>query len=239
VTGLFRAAARPSGVALALLAGLVACSTADRSGGPARPLAQVIADPALSACVAAAAGFPDAAGNASDAALGAIRELHCDGQTSAVGPIRSLDGLQRLTALSVLDAPRNAIADLTPLAALHELGTLTLTANQVSDLTPLTGLPDLDTLRLAHNRVVDPAPLGTIPTLLRLDVFDNQIVDVAGLAPAPLLQELQLGANPLTDLAPLVAVRSLVNLGLDESAPARIGGIDELRAAGVHVNGLA
>ena len=41
------------------------------------------------------------------------------------------------------------------------------------------------------------------------------------------------------DLTPLVRVRSLVNLGLDETDPARLTGIEQLRAAGVHVNGLA
>jgi hypothetical protein len=54
-----------------------------------------------------------------------------------------------------------------------------------------------------------------------------------------LLQELQLGANPLTDLTPLTRVRTLVNLGLDETDPARLTGVDALRAAGVSVYGLA
>jgi len=62
---------------------------------------------------------------------------------------------------------------------------------------------------------------------------------VRGLAEAPLLQNLQLGANPVTDLTPLLRTTSLVNLGLDESDPAQFTGIEELRAAGVHVNGTA
>jgi hypothetical protein len=62
---------------------------------------------------------------------------------------------------------------------------------------------------------------------------------VGGLADAPLLQELQLGANPLTDLTPLLGVPTLVNLGLDETDPSGLSGIEQLRAAGVSVNGLA
>ena len=60
-----------------------------------------------------------------------------------------------------------------------------------------------------------------------------------GLADAPLLQELQLGANPLTDLRPLLRATSLVDLGLDETDRTRLTGIEELRAAGVPVDGLA
>ena len=103
----------------------------------------------------------------------------------------------------------------------------------------MAGLPNLDTLDLSYNRIVDPAPLGTIPTLLIVDVFGNQISGVDGLADAPLLQQLQLGMNPLTDLTPLLRVRTLVNLGRDETDPTRLTGVAELRGAGVHVNGLA
>jgi internalin A len=76
-------------------------------------------------------------------------------------------------------------------------------------------------------------------TLLILDLFGNQVADVRGLADAPLLQQLQLGADPLGDLTPLVEVRTLVNLGLDETDPTRLTGIEQLRAAGVSVDGLA
>ena len=90
-----------------------------------------------------------------------------------------------------------------------------------------------------RDRIVDPTALDTILTLLILDVFGNQIRDVSGPADAPLLQQLQLGANPVADLTPLLGCGRLVNLGLDETDATRLTGVDELRAAGVHVNGLA
>ncbi|MGY2130336.1 leucine-rich repeat domain-containing protein [Blastococcus sp. SYSU DS0617] len=288
--------------------------------------ARVIVDDALAACVAAAAGLPGATDGVSDRDLSAIRDLSCTPETSALGPVRSLEGIQRLPNLVELDLTgngltdisplaslpqlrtltlsRNQISDVAPLAALARLGTLTLTGNQVSDIgplaglplhdlglsqnpvsdlsplagtstlstfglsggqvtdisalagkdglrtldltgnritdvSPLAGLPTLDTVRLGQNAIVDPSPLGTVPTLLILDLFGNRIADVGGLAQAPLLQELQLGANPLTDLTPLLAVDTLVNLGLDETDGTLVTGIEELRAAGVSVNGLA
>ena len=44
--------------------------------------------------------------------------------------------------------------------------------------------------------------------------------------------------NPVTDLTPLLRLRSLVNLGLDETDTTRVTGIDELRAAGISVHEL-
>ena len=100
----------------------------------------------VAACLAAALGLPDATTVASDAQLDAVTELTCDGQT-AQEPIRSLAGIERLSALDELDAPRNEIGDLAPLASWPRLGTLFdlgLSQNPVSDLTPLAGMTTLD-----------------------------------------------------------------------------------------------
>ena len=142
--------------ALALLTGPAACATptSDRQAGPGPTVGQVIADPALAACLAAALGLPDATAPVPEDALTAITELTCDGQTSAQGPIRSLAGIEQLPSLNELDAPRNEISDLAPLAALPRLGTLTLTANLVRDLSPLAGLQLFD-LGLSQNPVGD------------------------------------------------------------------------------------
>ena len=120
------------------MTGLAACA-APAPGRPDRPLEQVIADPALAAYLAETIGLPDAAAVVSDDGLSAITALTCDGQTSALGPIASLAGIEELPALNELNAPHNAISDLTPLASLPRLGTLTLTDNAVSDLSPWPG----------------------------------------------------------------------------------------------------
>src|SRR4051812_11611591 len=73
-------------------------------------------------------------------------QLHCDGQTSVRGPVRSLEGIQHLSALS----------DPFPLAglALFDLG---LSQNPVSDLTPLAGTSTLGSLGVVSARVTDLA----------------------------------------------------------------------------------
>src|SRR3954451_11710561 len=101
---------------------------------PATPIDQVFPDAALAACVATATGVQ----TTKSADLAGIEELHCDGLHT--DPIRSLEGVDQLIGLSVLDVPRNEISDLTPLQGLSHLGTLTLTDNQVANLSPLAGL---------------------------------------------------------------------------------------------------
>ena len=62
--------------------------------------------------------------------------------------------------------------------------------------------------------------------------------DLSPLA-GPALFDLGLSQNPVSDLTPLLRVRSLMDLGLDDTDATRLTGIEQLRAADVHVNGLA
>ena len=79
---------------------------------------------ALAAYVAAAAGRPGATDRVSDRDLSAIYELDRDDAASAVGPIRSLEGIQRLPGSTAPSLPRNGIGDLGPPASLPRLSAL-------------------------------------------------------------------------------------------------------------------
>jgi len=52
-------------------------------------------------------------------------------------------------------------------------------------------------------------------------------------------RDLDLSGNAITDVSPLLHLGSLANLGLDETDSTRLTGVDQLRAAGISVNGLA
>ncbi len=125
---------RPLAAVLVLAA--AGCGTAGLGGG--RPVGEVFPDTALAACVAQAAGVPSADSLVTPQTLASVTELHCDGGQTPSGPITSLAGVDQLTALTNLDAPRNAISDLSPLAGTR-LSTLTLTDNDVSDLSRSPG----------------------------------------------------------------------------------------------------
>jgi Leucine-rich repeat (LRR) protein len=75
--------------------------------------------------------------------------------------------------------------------------------------------------------------------LTHLDLTFNQVTDAGTLAGCPAVEQLSLGANPLTDLTPLLELPSLIGVDLSETDPAGLTGIDELRARGVYVGGLA
>src|SRR4051794_20612376 len=157
---------RAIGAVLTLFA-LGACAA---PAEPAKPIDHVFPDAALAACVATTAGVPDAKKSAD---LAGIEELHCDSR-GAPARIRSLEGVEQLTALNVLDLPGNEISDLTPLHRMSHLGTLTLTDNQVADLSPLAGMKLFD-LGLSQNPVSDLTPLEDTTTLNALGVAAAQI----------------------------------------------------------------
>jgi len=53
------------------------------------------------------------------------------------------------------------------------------------------------------------------------------------------VEQLSLGGNPLVDLTPLRQLPSLLGVDLSETDPTGLTGVEELRAAGVYVGGLA
>jgi hypothetical protein len=225
--------------AIALSAVLPACASA----GPGRagePLGEVFPDPALAACVAAAAGLPDATAETADADLAAVEQLHCAGGTAGE-VIRSLAGVEELTSLSVLDVPHNQITDLTPLASLPRLGTLTLTANAVHDLTPLAGLGLFD-LGLSQNPVSDLTPLAGTTTLSALGVAAARVTDIGPLAGHDALRELDLSGNAITDVSPLAGLPNLDTLRLARNQiadPTPLGTIPTLLVLDVFGNRIA
>ena len=222
--------------ALALAALLTGCGTPS-----AEPLGQLFPDPALAACVAAAVGLPGAAGDVSDADLGALEELRCTGGTSVEGPVRSLEGIQELSALNSLDLSGNQIVDLAPLASLEHLGTLTLTANAVSDLSPLAGLELFD-LGLSSNPISDLGPLAGTTTLNALGVADALVSDIGPLAGHDALRTLDLSSNAITDVAPLAGLPNLDTLRLGRNRivdPGPLGTIPTLLILDVFGNQIA
>jgi hypothetical protein len=201
-------------------------------------LTALISDPSLAGCVASALGIP-VDQQVSERELSGVTQLNCVGDLDAGGPITSLAGIDVLPDLSGLELTTNAISDLGPLTGLPELRSLALSDNQVSDVTPLAGLTLLDHVTLYGNQVADPSPLCRLPVLTHLDLTFNQVTDAGTLAGCPAVEQLSLGANPLTDLTPLLELPSLIGVDLSETDPTGLTGIDELRARGVYVGGLA
>jgi internalin A len=168
------------------------------------------------------------------AGLASLQELGLSG--NEVTDIAPLAGL---TELRFLGLSGNAVADLGPLASLTGLTELDVSDNRVADVTPLAGLSQLDRLRLGRNVIADPSALQALPALTTLDVSGNRIRDVATLVGCRAVDELSIGGNPLTDIGPLRDMPALEGVDLSESDFTQLTGIEDLRAKGVFVGGLA
>ena len=138
--------------------------------GPA--FAQVVQfpDPNLRAVVAEAIGVdPDRI------TMAVLRQLT---RIDAVfREIESLEGLQHVTNLRLLDLAGNRISDLTPLSNLHSLEELGLDENAIKDLSPLAGLTNLLVLTINQNLITDVEALHGLTGLRVLHIEHNFIAD--------------------------------------------------------------
>lgn len=79
--------------------------------------------------------------------------------------IESLEGIQKLTKLKVLNAGRdNSFSDLNPLCGLN-LVSLNIQLTKVTNINPLIDLPSLEWIDLSFLNIVDLSPLLKLPNL--------------------------------------------------------------------------
>ncbi len=130
--------------------------------------------------------------------------------------MKSLEGMQYLSNLSILTLIKNPISDLTPLANLTDIIYLSMAFTNVTDLTPLSNLTNLDTLIVTHSSVSDLTPLVNLTKLTYLDLGYNEITDLRPLkgATAPGLYHLGLGNQtiryPVVPLGEPIIVENVV-----------------------------
>jgi Leucine-rich repeat (LRR) protein len=95
--------------------------------------------------------------------------------------ITSLDGIENMTNLVVLDASVNTINDISAIASLVNLKVVRLSTNNITDLSDLAGLLNVTELRLDYNfGVSDISVLQQLTKLSRLTLANDNIT---GLAP--------------------------------------------------------
>jgi hypothetical protein len=197
-------------------------------------IADTIPDPALRACVSAAAQRAPSPGQG----LPDLVDLSCSGSTSTV-KIVSLEGLQQLTNLQTLDLSGNALQELSPLIGMTSLRKMDLSDNQITGVQALGRVPGLVRLTLTGNRITDPSPLQDLPALTMLNIANNRVADAGDLVKCPKVDELWIGGNPITDVTVLRSMPSLLGVDLTGIDSTRLTGVDILRAKRVYVGGLA
>jgi hypothetical protein len=110
-----------------------------------------------------------------------------------------------MTGLESLDISRNAVTDVSPLAALTHLATLSMRDNQVADLAPLTGLEALRGLDATANHVTTLGPPGGFSRLTSVSLTGNDLTSIEALRGARLVR-VGLGSNRIPDVAPLADI---------------------------------
>jgi Leucine-rich repeat (LRR) protein len=134
--------------------------------------------------------------------------------------LATLQGVQCLTGLQVLEATDGALSDLSP----------------VSNLS----LRELD---VDHNVIVDLGPLGgyRLPTLQRLDISNNQVAGLSALADKPALEVVDAAHNGVSSLSRL-QILHLKRLDLSHNDLRNLGasiGLPEVEQLDVSSNGLS
>ncbi|MCK4259668.1 MAG: leucine-rich repeat domain-containing protein [Halanaerobiales bacterium] len=119
--------------------------------------------------------------------------------------ISDISYLLRLTNLETLNLSSNAITDISPLFEMTKLIDLDLSNNQISDIDSLIWLweRDLTNLNLSGNEIEDLSALAGFKSLETLQLNDNQISDITLLSEMTLLTELNIGGNQISDITVL------------------------------------
>ncbi len=173
--------------------------------------------------------------------------------------IVSLEGIDALRNVRVLNLEGNRINDLAPLVSLEKLEVLILRDNAIINLEDanveaLFDLPLLRELNLRHNvqtpdptnpsvriRLTDISLLAEMTNLETLIVRDNLITDLAPLGSLSKLRQLDISLNPiqdrtLSDLAPLTQLKHLNirQTGINDIAV--VAGFTQLEYLNIHSN---
>ncbi|MBP8129815.1 MAG: hypothetical protein KA184_09590 [Candidatus Hydrogenedentes bacterium] len=134
------------------LVGLLACLAVVFAGCPCIGGPIIIRDPALESAIRASLGQPFGCLTKSD--LLRVTEIQGAGLN-----IRTLDGLENCTNLTILNVKDNQIQSITSLTTLFNLEFLDLGYNQITNIEPLAGLFFLDELYLDGNDIFDLSAL--------------------------------------------------------------------------------
>ena len=138
-------------------------------------------------------------------------------ETSDVGIISNLTGLEFATNLTHLWLQYNRITDISTLSGLTNLTELVLWNNNITDVSALSGLTNLKKLDLDDNNIRDISPLSGLTNLTHLWLKGNDISDISPLSGLTGLTELVLWNNNITDVSALSGLTNLKKLDLDDN----------------------
>ncbi len=164
--------------------------------------------------------------------------------------IESIEGIQYLNSLRILDLSENLVEDLSFIEELESLTTivlrdnrienidfsfnfpnlwhLNLAENEIGDIGALSGLYSLTSLNLNYNRINDISALESLTNLSTLHLWENEITNIDSLENLTNLEVLFLISNHIVDISVLANLTNLERLYLPSNQIVDIGPISDL-----------
>lgn len=213
--GLHLPALAASGLALALLAGLLFGVPFAAKPSPA-PARVVFREPLIEQAVQLALR-KDASQPLFEQDLLSVDELRVFGDKAA-GDEETFQVYADSFAHNGGTVVRGGIRSLEDLARLKNLRHLSLAYQNVDDLGPLAGLAELEWLDVRHNPLRDVTSLAQLPRLTHLLLFDTNVTDLTALRNCPRLAALDIGMTPITTTTALQGLETLEVLACRKSA---------------------
>lgn len=142
--------------------------------------------------------------NALDTAINIV-ELDISNNT-----IRSIEAVQNMPSLKVLNCKKNVIVDLTPLTKNSNLTQLDISYNAITTIAPLSKLTGLTLLEANNNAITDIGSIDTLTSLSYLNLSYNAISDVKKIASCSALTDLSISSNEISDISALGALENLM-----------------------------
>ena len=125
----------------------------------------------------------------------------------------SVETLQPLTKMRLLDVRANSIADISPLSDMTELESLHLHNNQLGSIEDVRGLTHLKTLRVGYNDIIDISPAAELPELEYLSVsYAAHLSDITPIQGNQHLKTLDIRATNVTDTETISSLKQLETL---------------------------
>ncbi len=143
--------------------------------------------------------------------------------------VRSLEGVEALTALKTLWVNGNHITDITPVSSLTGLVSFHCLGNDIEDYAPVSGLVHLENLEIgnASGTKADMVLAANLTNLKTLYARYCGISDISALGGLTQLEELNLGNNRISDISPLKNLQNLTKVCLDNNKIADISPLDD------------
>jgi len=176
------------------------------------PISELFPDPTLAKFIAKTLNISDVHTAVSKARLDCIRSFYNYRIPDDEPRIQTLEGMQYLTSLYVLDLSDHDFDDLRPINGLRNLHTIYLSDTNVSDFSPLKNLPFLQSLSITYHARVDLSSLPMESPLFELKLIKNNIRDIGPLAALNNLSHLDIGGNEIRDLSPISHLVELISL---------------------------